>query len=201
MTTWTSITNAQTDQDSPVTQTLMQALRDNVPATAEGATNSPVMVSGWHPYDMVNVSDGNDGKVYDFSVDGAVTALEITIDAGFEYRVVFHDIAHNSGASNRSFLVDVYQANAASYANLLTSTNTGTTGDDADGWFDLYHPRLTASNYASMQGIVGFSSGTDLSAHAAIGTSEYVSKLRLRFSSDDSWKSGVVYVYRRQFFA
>lgn len=45
MTTYTAITNGQIDQDSPITQPLMTALRDNPIALAEGATGAPRIAS------------------------------------------------------------------------------------------------------------------------------------------------------------
>ena len=41
MTTYTAITNGEIDQDSPVTQPLLTALRDNPIAIAEGASGAP----------------------------------------------------------------------------------------------------------------------------------------------------------------
>lgn len=41
MTTYTTITNAEIDQDSPVTQPLLTSLRDNPIAIAEGSTGAP----------------------------------------------------------------------------------------------------------------------------------------------------------------
>lgn len=45
MTTYTSIPNSDIDQDSPVTQPLMTALRDNPIAITEGATGAPRIVA------------------------------------------------------------------------------------------------------------------------------------------------------------
>lgn len=41
MAVWTDIANTQVEADAPVTTDLMQALRDNVPAQAEGAAGAP----------------------------------------------------------------------------------------------------------------------------------------------------------------
>ena len=41
MTTYSTITDGQIDQDSPITQPLMTALRDNPIAIAEGSSGSP----------------------------------------------------------------------------------------------------------------------------------------------------------------
>lgn len=45
MTSWTEIANSLVDQDSPVTQTLLTALRDNPTAIAEGATAAPKLAT------------------------------------------------------------------------------------------------------------------------------------------------------------
>jgi hypothetical protein len=45
MTTYTSIPNTDIDQDSPVTQPLMTALRDNPIAITEGASGAPRIVA------------------------------------------------------------------------------------------------------------------------------------------------------------
>lgn len=198
MTTWTTITNAQTDQDSPITQTLVQALRDNVNAAAEGATGAPANIAGWHPYDMVDNDDGADGKAYDYSVDGATNGLEITLTAGFEYRFVFNGVSHGAGVS-RNFLVDVYRTGTASYSALFTSANTGSSGQSAKGQFDLYCPGLAVTAYAVMDGIIEYNGDNAGMKYLAISASEYISKVRFRFSNDDAWDGGTVYVYRRQF--
>lgn len=198
MTTWTAITNAQTDQDSPITQTLVQALRDNVNAAAEGATGAPANIAGWHPYDMVDNNDGADGLVYNFSVDGATTGLEITLTLGFEYRFVFDEISHNAGVT-RSFLVDVYETVTAAYANIFTSSAAGNSGDSASGQFDLMNPGLTAARTIILDGYITYNGANSGKFVRTKGASQYISKVRFRFSNDDSWDGGKVYVYRRQF--
>jgi hypothetical protein len=47
----------------------------------------------WHPYNMVYFGDGNDGLIYDNSVDGNVLSVETPVfEAGYEYAVYFDDI-------------------------------------------------------------------------------------------------------------
>lgn len=46
MTTYSTITDGQIDQDSPVTQPLLTALRDNPIAIAEGASGAPSILAG-----------------------------------------------------------------------------------------------------------------------------------------------------------
>jgi len=93
MTTYTAIANSEIDADSPVTTTLMQAMRDNPVAISEGATDAPVVAAGWHPYDMVTVGDGNDGAIYDSAVDGSVATVATPSFAdGYEYAIVFEQL-------------------------------------------------------------------------------------------------------------
>lgn len=47
MTTYSTIADGQVDQDSPITQPLMTALRDNPIAIAEGAAGAPKIADSW----------------------------------------------------------------------------------------------------------------------------------------------------------
>jgi len=89
---------------------------NNFAAVASGATNAPVIAAGWHPYDMVDVGDGNDGVIYDFSVDGAVGSV-VTPDFadGYEYCLVGK--ALTAASSTTSFSVDLYRETDAAYTN------------------------------------------------------------------------------------
>lgn len=74
MTTYTTIPNSDVDQDSPVTQPLMTALRDNPIAIVEGATGAPRMSLGFLP----EIAAGDEIKVAmdtDFVVGGSPTLI------------------------------------------------------------------------------------------------------------------------------
>jgi len=140
MTTYTTIPNSDIDADSPVTTTLMQAYRDNVAATAEGSTDSPVLSTGWHPYDMVTVGDGNDGAIYEFSVDGTVATITTPdFEDGYEYMLRFVNIGgSNPGAPMNC---NLYRETDAAYTNLtITSGIDATSG--YDGLLRIYFPRV-----------------------------------------------------------
>lgn len=63
MTTYTTITNAEIDQDSPITQPLMTAMRDNPLAIAEGDTTAPgVMIEALKVSAGTTVRISNDGE-------------------------------------------------------------------------------------------------------------------------------------------
>ena len=66
MTTYTAIPNADIDQDSPVTQPLMTALRDNPIAITEGATGAPRIVAAA----IEGGASSTDGQVYYSEGDG-----------------------------------------------------------------------------------------------------------------------------------
>ena len=98
MTTYRSIASTETDPDSPVTATLMQALADNPTAISEGAVGAPYL--GLQPYNGVLVDDVNDGLIYDFAVDGAVSSIQTPeLESGYLYTVRVINFSHNSGSS------------------------------------------------------------------------------------------------------
>ena len=140
MTTYTTIPNSDIDADSPVTTTLMQAYRDNTAATAEGSTDAPVLSTGWHPYDMVTVGDGNDGAIYEFSVDGTVATITTPdFEDGYEYMLRFVNIGGSNPGAPMNY--NLYRETDAAYTNL-----TITSGIDAtkgyDGLLRIYFPRV-----------------------------------------------------------
>lgn len=118
MTTYTAIANTEIDADSPITTTLMQSMRDNPIAISEGSTDAPVVASGWHPYDMVTVGDGNDGAIYDSAVDGSVaTVATPSFEDGYEYAIVFEALG---ATSTNTINVRIYLDVAAGYSAWTT---------------------------------------------------------------------------------
>lgn len=135
MASWTQIPTSQIDQDSPVTQPLMVAIRDNMRAMAEAADDAPVVLAGWHPYDMVDAGDGADGLIYDHSVDGDVASIT-TADfvAGNEYAILFEGLKFTAGLA-QTFFVRAYRNGAYTEAWRASSVNSGT---ELDGRFEFY---------------------------------------------------------------
>lgn len=76
MTTYTAITNAQIDQDSPITQPLITALRDNPVALAEGAAGAPRVQKEALGGLCVGAVTGSSGGVSIIDLDGV---LELTL--------------------------------------------------------------------------------------------------------------------------
>lgn len=118
MTTYSTITNGQIDQDSPITQPLMTALRDNPTAIAEGATGAPriygnaaatlfevpiLTVSAANTHD-IGLAEGVTTGTLVYSGLGLVTAYTISI-IRVTGSVRFFANHQHSGGSGSSTLV------------------------------------------------------------------------------------------------
>jgi hypothetical protein len=75
MTTYTAITNAELDQDSPLTETLTTKFRDNPIAITEGAAGAPRIVAG--------ALDIGTGSASGTSVGGGTVVVGLTYDYSF----------------------------------------------------------------------------------------------------------------------
>lgn len=67
---WTDIPAADIDQDSPITQTLMTALRDNPEAIANGDSGAPQIVRG-------ALSTGTNSVAYSFGSGGGSQTISL----------------------------------------------------------------------------------------------------------------------------
>jgi len=141
-TTYTAIPNGDIDQDSPLTQPLLTALRGNPIAAREGATGAAYEASAWHPYNGVTIGDGATGLIYDQSVHGTVATLETPAWAdGYEYRFIYEGLRHNSGSS-QSFRVEFYKSVDASYVSAINIGGSTSSGSDFNGYSEVYRPRI-----------------------------------------------------------
>jgi hypothetical protein len=139
MTTYVPVPDGDIDQDSPGTQPLFTALRDNPIAIAEGATIAPYNHYAWHPYNGTNVGDGATGLIYDFAVSGAVTLITSPdfVD-GYEYRFMFDMLS----SSVTNFTVNLWRETAGAYAgatDLMSGITAGTSL--LRGFVEILQPR------------------------------------------------------------
>ena len=202
MTTYTAIPNGDIDQDSPVTQPLMTLLRDNPISIAEGGANAVIAQTGWHPYDMVTVGDGNDGVFYDFAIDGAVASVETpTFEAGYEYLLYLEDFGQAGGAGNIP-QIDFYRTTDAAYTNGVLTTATIVSVRDAWAWVEIVMPMVpSAFHYGKAYSIdqaevVGFTVSEGAVYDATVQT---ISKVRVR-NPGENFNSGKMYLMRRREF-
>lgn len=204
MTAWVDIPNGDIDQDSPVTQPLVTALRDNPIAIAEGTTAAPVNRAAWHPFDMVLVGDGNDGVIYDFAVDGAVaTLVSPDFEDGYEYMFLFDGLSPS--INTVSFQAEVWKATAGAYSGTVLNF-LGTTMDSTNvlrGWFHLMFPRRVMVQHET---VYAAAISTGPAARAVEGFQWHNATaqklLRARFSySGGNINAGTIAMYRRRVFA
>lgn len=115
---YTAITNAEIDQDSPITQTLMTKYRDNIILAAEGL---------WHPYNRAEPDGSETGIFYDFAVDGGATQIETpNFEAGYDYMVVVDGLVR-SGAPY-TINLEIFRDTPATYSSaslIVGTTNSG----------------------------------------------------------------------------
>lgn len=94
MTSYTAITNAAIDQDSPVDEDLVQALRDNPIAMAEGASNAPKFAIKSVPNALIVATNHDFGSLGDFS--GVWFSLSAQNASGAAARTITMDATDGS---------------------------------------------------------------------------------------------------------
>lgn len=198
MTTYdeSAVSNTVIAHKKPITLQQGRALRDNPIAISEAATGAPVVVAGWHPYDMVKIGDGATGLIYDFAVSGAVASVETPVfDDGFEYAIRVVGISSTANAA--TLVIDLYKEADASYQNVYTSVaDIGSSANLVDGWIEVRCPRLPKRVHA-----IEFFVSINITALAGIApmydaTVQAISKARVSFSVGNI-DAGRIYLYRR----
>ena len=103
MATWLDIADGVIDRDSPLTETITFGYRDNILVVNQPVDGMPVPWNSWHPYNMIEVGDGNDGTIYDQSVDGKVSFVTVTdLPENHEFQIICLDISHDDGITDRA---------------------------------------------------------------------------------------------------
>lgn len=160
MTDYREIADSEIDQDSPIVQPLMQALRDNTLAAIEQtADDTPYALKEWHPYNGVAIGDGNDGILWDFDEDGAVSSIETdTFVSGYEYRFVFTDVTHSvsSGEDLTLQLYDVLNDTYTPSSGSVLLSFTGGASFTIDGFVDVINPTVTGRGAAIDISVTGY---------------------------------------------
>ena len=223
MTSYVAIPNGDIDQDSPVTQPLMTALRDNPIAIAEGDNTAPVNQTAWHPYNKVTVNDANTGIIYNFPTDGAVaTVTSPDFQDGYEYAFMFDLILGT--VSIATLQIDWYRETSAAYSG-STAVNgfpNSSTSAPMSGFIALpfvrvarrYHTAIgegfsgTTNSFASIPTTIVLSGNAVGDPTSVEGIRHAASQkiLRVRFSYDSgnitgSGSTGKITMYRRRVFA
>jgi hypothetical protein len=202
MTAYTTISNALVAVGAKPFATTIQALRDNPIAIAEGAVGSPVNAAGWHPYDMVNVDDGNDGKFYDFATNGVVASI-VTPDFvdGYEYRVRFEGLGHNDNAASVALTIELYRETDAAYGSTRAIAAAVVGTQTLAGQVELPFVRRSVRSQPIRHWAVNeTSAGMDVADEgiaACVRTAQKRTRARFTFPSE-SFDAGRMYLDRRR---
>jgi hypothetical protein len=171
MTSYTAIPNGDIDQDSPITQPLMTALRDNPIAIAEGDASVPASLFPTVLLGTITTTSGTtqtlsglDLTPYRFiiavinGVSGSVNSFTITIGGAD----IGATTPQNSSQTGMAFF-DLGIGVAFSVTGRITDTSLGgTTGDDGSGSRGNTHTITTASTSISvvLSGGTAFDAGS-----------------------------------------
>jgi hypothetical protein len=210
MTSYVSIPNGDIDQDSPITQPLMTALRDNPLAISEGDTTAPVNTSSWHAYNKVLNNDANTGVIWSFAVNGAVAAVTTPdfVD-GFEYMLFFDNIRASIGIT-ATMRINFYRETSAAYAGVMGINITATSSSPVSATIDLLAMRQTRRFHAATN-IIQRADGADGNINQAVNPDNYITRhttaqkiLRAQLTFDSgnitgSGATGAIYLYKRKF--
>ena len=82
----------------------------------EGAPGVPMNAAAWHPYDLTEGSaDTEEGIFFDGSVDASMS--EITLEAGWEYRVVLEETLASGTATAQALTIEYYLGTSLAYTS------------------------------------------------------------------------------------
>lgn len=159
MTTYTAIPNADIDQDSPVTQPLMTALRDNPIAITEGAIGAPRIVAAGIEGGDVATS----GEVYYSEGDGTglwglAENIEATKSLGADGYVKL------PGGAIMQWGVITVSANSAGTETLPTAFTSATS-------YSVTVTTIENTNDDRQTGKIGTKSSTQFTVRNTLGTS------------------------------
>lgn len=135
MATYTAITNGQIDQDSPITQPLMAALRDNPIAMAEGDSSAPKFAL-----------QAQVAGTYATSINGTAVFTNLDDFAGVEFNVLAQEIGGTEAGSD--VLFEYSTDNGSTWSS---STTLGTIDSNkrasAQGYFNFADGTLVSLMY------------------------------------------------------
>jgi len=202
MTTYRLIASTETDPQAPYTSALAKAMDLNLAASLEADSTAPVNQGNWHPYNKVTNGDSNDGKFYDFAVNGLQTTV-VTPDFvdGYEYRVEWYGISHNNGA-NQDFRVEFYREAGAAYNAAFVMLAAQAAATLLTGQIELPNVRLSRQwNYCPWW--IANTTANDTTSTNALNmvnrmtTAQKVTRLRFGFAAG-SIDAGTMFLFRRR---
>jgi len=154
-----------------------RAMRDNPAAALEGSAGAYLNHFVNHPFDMVRVDDGSDGKLWDFALDGGFSSMSTdALDPRYQYILRMFGIRSSYGVTI------LYVEYMDSGDNVLASENISLPSSG--------EPVVNAGPFEVFAGgIDGYDADPD-------DRGSVVDYIRLRTVADEVGQ-GRIYLYRR----
>jgi hypothetical protein len=143
---WTPLLEMTFEPEQPIRSEQGVALYGNPVALINGKLGAPIIQPQWHPFLAVTWGDGQVGLVYDHSIHGAVSSVDLgAVAAGYEYRVIYEQIRISTGQS-RVLYFDVEVGGTYRAIDMLTMSGIA----NEFGQYTIY--RYTGCSVAHMVG-------------------------------------------------
>ena len=153
MTTYRTISDTEVAVDAPLTQQLMQALKDNVVATAEGSSGAPrvehVALQGCDGTPAAGNYVINHGNIFS-EYSGTDDELRFKFRKSGVYRVGMYGAAQQATGNNFSTVINVYKStnNGSSYGSSLYNFTLDQSGQTNDQYYDI---TVAANNWVKIR--------------------------------------------------
>lgn len=201
MTTYTTLPNSAVQAGGRPRGSTVTALRDNPIAIAEGDNSAPVNVGCWHPHNKVIGGDANDGKFYDFAVNGAQASVETPDFAdGWEYRIRLVGV---SVVTALSWTLELYRQGGGAYSGTYTLPAFAATNHVASGHIELLTVRQSQAMHP-VRILLAMGAGatnqmlTPTVVQAAQELTSAQRILRARLSAGGTFDAGQMFLDRRR---
>lgn len=200
MASWTTQSTNSLLPGEPWTSAKALAAFENPEAIAEGAIGAPVLSTGWHGYNSLNVGDGNTGRFYNGALQATVETPNF--EDGYEYRILGRglDFDPSVGAS-----IEIEYLINGGWNTIYTTAQSGPGLIDFDLW--LRSPRRTARRFLLDYSIAFGATGTSWGpsngiqengvASIADNNEAVVTRARFSFPGRDA-NAGQAYLLRRR---
>lgn len=132
---------------------------------------------------------GGNGIFYDNAVDGDQTSVEIEFDAGYEYKFICVGFTHGDGAVNQALQVQARDSVLSSWVNWISLSIAVGLGVVVNG-SACVSPGVTDTIHVG-EGSAGYGIVT-------FGTSQSITKARVRWTNDKTIHTGRIYLFKRR---
>ena len=197
------------DVEKPIRSEQGLMLAGNPIAIANAKNGSPIIQTGWHPYDAVEAGDGATGEIWSFSAEGAVTVITSpTFEDGYEYRFVFDGLSHDAASVSRGVQMEFYRETSAAWSGTGVSPQTITTipnNAQTFSWvIEVLQPRVASKAcFAIITATTATGGANSVIPASSFGivcantTPQKISQIRVQLSDTGNFDAGAAYMQRR----